>query len=244
MAGDLELIGDAVLFPTRIGGDLMNLGGDTLVSGKSQITADTVIQSSSTTTFASASSALRFRGSTLIGSGATFVGDGTIINGRDGEMQIAGGATLGSVGLVNTGTLEIGYGTGIASVDRFEQSDDGTWLVDIIGTEAGFWQDLLMVSSGGADLDGTLQVSVLDTLSVANLPQVGDEFTVLISLGGVSGAFAAVPPSFYPGGLELHWTAIYHPHSVVVRLDSIVPTPGALALAGLTGLALVRRCRR
>jgi hypothetical protein len=159
-------------------------------------------------------------------------------------MELFDGVSLDQVGLVNEGRLWVGIGDASVSVDRFANTGDGELVMDIFGTETGFAQDLLMVSSGSAQLDGTLEISVISSKGAAYLPQVGDEFTLIVALGGISGTFSSVPSSFFFGGYELDWTVIYHPHSVVVRLDSIVPTPGSLALVGACGLAAAGRFRR
>ncbi len=73
-------------------------------------------------------------------------------------------------------------------------------------------------------------------------PSIGDEFTILSALGGVSGVFINDPVT-QVGGLTYDWTVIYNPNTVVLRLDRIVPTPGSVALLGLGGLLAARRRR-
>ena len=64
-------------------------------------------------------------------------------------------------------------------MDRFENAEGGTWLVDIGGYIAGDEHDLLIVSGGAAQLDGFLNVDLIDAGAGLFLPQIGDEFTVL-----------------------------------------------------------------
>jgi hypothetical protein len=45
------------------------------------------------------------------------------------------------------------------------------------------------------------------------------------------------------GSVQYGWEVIYNANSVVLRLDRIVPTPGAIALFGLGGLMIARRRR-
>lgn len=242
MDGVMNLSGAGALPVTRVAGSRMTVGGALNVTGGIvQITADAAFSSPLSVPSVSIANGatLRMRGNTDVFAQTEFNGSGTLQNGVDGTMLLRSGVSLGQVGLTNNAILRIGQsGPGIASVDRFLSTATASWGVDIGGYLAGTNHDLLLVTGGSAMLNGELIVSLLPGFA----PLIGDEFTILSSLGGVSGAFSNDPTSF-ANGLTYDWTVVYNPNSVVLRLDNIVPTPGSLALLGLGGLLAVRRRR-
>ena len=179
--------------------------------------------------------------------GAQFSGGGTLENGLFSQLTLHDGAVLNNVGLINHGLLEIGDLTGVATVDRFVMTSTASWHIDIGGYLAGIEFDRLLVSgSGGATLDGLLSVELIDLGSGVFLPEVGDEFSILFSFGGVDGMFLSDPIS-YVGLQTFHWQTIYNPHDVRLRLASItaVPEPSsALLMVATLGLAGLRRRSR
>lgn len=244
MAGSMELAGAGGVPVTRIAGSHMIVTGDLhAVSGLPSITADATLAAGSAIDIADGV-ALRVRGATIVESGAVFAGTGMLQNGLGGTMLLESGAALGQIGLINNATLGIGEsGPGIAAVDSFQSTASALWSIDIGGYAAGTEHDMLLVMGGPAEVDGTLAVELSDLGAGTFVPQIGDEFTILIASGGVSGAFGNSPVSLLPGGVGVHWSVIYNPNSVVLRVDHIVPTPGALAIAGLSSLMFVRRFR-
>src|SRR5690606_6085620 len=100
------------------------------------------------------------------------------------------GLVFGNLGLVSSGTLRIGAGPGIVSVDRFQNSGD--WAVQIGGYAAGSEFDRLIVASDGATVGGDIVVEHIDIDGDGEVfrPVVGDTFTILTAVGGVTGAFA------------------------------------------------------
>ena len=58
---------------------------------------------------------------------------------------------------------------------------------------------ILLVGERAAVLDGLLEVSLIDTGNGLFLPQIGDEFTILTSLGGVPDEFLNNPVSMAAG---------------------------------------------
>ncbi len=238
MNGTMNLAGLGVLTTTRISGSRMIVTGDlNMGTGIAQITADTSLQGANVSI--AASGTLRMRASTTVDAATSFGGTGTLHNGLDGAMLLNSGASLSQVGLTNSGLLRIGQsGAGVAAVDRFTSTAEAALGIDVGGYLAGTNHDLLLVSGGGTLLNGQLTVSLITGFA----PQIGDEFTILSSLGGVSGTFANDPVSF-SGGLTYDWTVLYNPNSVVLRLGNIVPTPGSMALLGLGGLIAARRRR-
>ncbi len=238
MNGEMNLAGLGALTITRVAGSRMIVAGDlNMASGIAQITSDTAFQGANVSIVSGGN--LRTFGNTTVNAATNFAGAGVLQNGVGGGMLLNSGVSLGQVGLTNSGMLRIGEsGSGLAAVDRFTSTAEAAWGVDIGGYLAGTKHDLLLVTGGTTMLDGQLLVSLLTGFA----PQIGDEFTILSSLGGVSGAFSNDPTSF-ANGLTYDWTVIYNPNTVVLRLDIIVPTPGSLALLGLGGLLAVRRRR-
>lgn len=225
MANEMNLTGDLTLFVTRVSGSPMTVLGDlTVTSGKVQIAADTILANSAVVNLAAASTTLRFNGSTIVQPSATFTGVGTIHNGLAGSMRLDDGVSLDQVGVVNGGTLLVAAGAGVASVDRFQNSANGKLSVSIGGYGAGSDHDLLIVSGGTTQLDGVLNVSLIDVGGGVFEPLIGDEFTILTSLGAVGGAFAGNPRSFSQGQ-RFDWTVLYGSNDVTLRLDQISDCP-------------------
>lgn len=228
MAGELNLAGSPSFFVQRIAGSPISLGGTVNISdSKVEIASDTYIQPWATINFATSDSELRLRGYTYVGA-AAFNGEGTLRNGIGGEMRLDDGTTLGTVGLVNQGLLRLTGAPAVASVDRFENDDDGTVQFRLGGYLLGDEFDHLSVTGGAATLDGLIDVVLIDDGDGMFLPQVGDEFMVVAALGGVSGEFLNNPVS-HAAGQQFHWSVLYHPFDVTLRLDRIVvPEPASM----------------
>ena len=237
MQGTMNLMGDPGIFLERLAGSRMDSFGEvTVTSGRVQISADTRFWSGSLD-IGPPSSILRMTGQTLLTHQVEVNGQGTLRNGANGELTMSPLASLGDVGLVNDGLFAIGIGgPGIASVDRFASSASATWMLDIGGYSLGGEFDFLQVSGGSAMLNGILEVSLIDTGTGIFLPEIGDEFTILSALAGVSGQFLFDPVSL-AAGMQFHWTVDYNPNDVTLRLvDITVPEPSTLTL--LIGAAL------
>lgn len=106
-----------------------------------------------------------------------------------GEQVLGPAARLGGTGLLtgdvtSDGTVAPGASAGTFAIDGdYAQGDDGALEIELAGTGDGEF-DVLEVS-GDADLDGTIEVSLLDGF----VPAVGDRFLVLTA-GAVSGGFS------------------------------------------------------
>jgi hypothetical protein len=254
MAGTLRLSGLTALVETKLAGSRMEVQGRVeVLSGRVRVDADTHFSSAgfagpAVLSFGDADASLQLGGRTDIDAGVQFEGSGALVNAGGGRMWLAHGADLGGVALRNAGALHIAEGAGAATVPSFTQLASGIWTVELGGHAPGTEHDLLTVFGGGAtQLDGLLRVALIDLGSGTFRPEVGDEFTILLAPGGVSGSFLNSPVSVADGSVYT-WTVLYRPDEVRLQLASIgvVPEPGtwAMWLAGL-GLAgsLARRRR-
>jgi len=245
MAGEMNLSNLAVVpFPvTRVAGSHMRVTGELNATNLVNINAATTFDNSSQTTFTSPETRLLINGASTVRPSATFLGQGTLANTSVEGMALEDGATLDEVGLLNAGLLEVGSSPGVAAVDRFENTEDGTWLVEIGGHIAGSEHDLLLVTDGETLLDGLIEVDLIDAGGGLFLPEIGDEFTVLTSFGAVSGEFTNDPVSF-AAGLLFHWEVLHHPNDVTLQLVAItVPEPATFALLMVASIGLILKRR-
>ncbi len=247
MAGQMNLTGNALSpFPIdRLHGSAVRVEGELNVNHQVRIAAPTTFASGSTTHFQTPLARLQTSQFAAVEAGAQFSGGGTLENGLFGTMMLHDGAVLNDVGLTNHGTLEIGELTGVATVDRFEMSSTGVWNIEVGGYLAGVEFDRLLVSGmGGATLDGTLNVELIDLGGGVFLPEIGDEFSILFSFAGINGMFMGDPTS-QVGSQLFHWETIYNPHDVRLRLASVsaIPEPSSTMLLGLFLLASCLRRR-
>lgn len=235
MNGQMDLSNNLPGVATRLIGSTMRLTGSLTTDGFVRVSANSEFGDGSQTTFADAFTELRMDASTLVEAGASFIGEGVLKNEVSGHMTLADGAVLDQVGLVNEGLLEVAMSPGIVSVDVFENTVEGTWLVEIGGQLAGDEHDLLQVTSGDSQLGGLLEVELVDAGNGLFLPEVGDEFTILTSVGDVLDQFVADPIS-HAAARQYHWEVLYNPHDVTLRLREItVPEPRTVVI-GLTAL--------
>lgn len=242
MAGEMNLSHlNFVPFPVnRVAGSLMRLTGELNVSHLVGISATVTFDNGSETNLLDATDRLTVTGQATVRSGAAFNGVGTLVNSAAEGMTLEDGASLDDVGLLNAGLLEIGDSPGVASVDRFESTEEGTWLVEIGGHVAGSEHDLLLVTDGETLLDGLIEVDLIDAGGGLFLPEIGDEFTVLTSLGAVSGGFTNDPVSL-AAGQAFHWEVLHHPNDVTLRLIDItdgVPEPASQAFVCIASFAI------
>jgi hypothetical protein len=85
-----------------------------------------------------------------------------------------------------------------------------------------------------------LEVDLIDAGAGFFLPEVGDQFTVLTSLGNIIGKFDKEPISM-ENGMNYQWSVLYNPHDVILELASIsVPEPTTAVLA-LMSLVIIGR---
>ena len=219
MDGTMNLFNNLPFETPRVGGSRMYVTGDMNIDGSGiRITADTDFVDGSISTFQTIDSSLVMHGQTTVEAGSVFMGDGTMING--GTMQLQDGSSLDQAALINRSLLEVGDSTGIASVASFESSADSRWQVEIGGYVSGDEFDVLLVSNGGTNLDGTLSVKLIDAGNGLFAPQVNDEFTILSSVNPIVGQFNNEPFSISDGN-GYQWEVLYNPNDVTLRLTGI-----------------------
>ncbi len=242
MEGEMNLSGIGILPVTRVGGSRMIVQGGLNVSGGLvQVTADTDFDGAAVDI--ADGSTLRMRGRTLIDNASAFLSEGTLRNGLGGVMELQNGAALSATGLINDAYLAIeAGGLGVASVARYVSTPDSVFAIEIGSDLAVAGNDVLLVGNGGATLDGRIEVAFTAFEALSLMPEVGDEYIILIALDGVTGAFINDPVTI-AGSLTYQWDVIYNPNTVVLRLESIVPAPGTLALLSISGLIAARRRR-
>lgn len=248
MGGTLNLSGLSQLVETKVAGSRMIVQGDLNVTGgRVRINADTTLSDAgfagpAQIAITGADTELRMHGQTLIESGVEFLGAGTIFNAASGSMLLESGADLSSIGLVNEGLFNVATRAGIASVDRF--TNTGVWSVDIGGYLPGAEHDSLLVTSGMAQLGGTLAVNLIEFVGPDFIPQIGDEFTILTALAGISGTFSFDPMTNFQGR-TYSWDVQYNPNDVTLQLSAVsVPEPRAGMILTLVGAIFgLRRSR-
>ena len=159
---------------------------------------------------------LELRGNTVVEAGATFAGGGTLRNLFDSSLTLLDGASLDAVHLQNDGNLEIGSSAGAATVDSFEQTSalTATWIVEIGGTAPGTEYDQLIVTND-AQLDGALEVELIDAGAGLFAPSLGDMFEILVA-DSVSGGFSQTTLPVLSSGL--FWHVVTQPDAVLLAV--------------------------
>lgn len=174
--------------------------------------------------------------------GSTTLANGTIT--ATGGFNLTGGTLNGNGtingNLVSSGVIRPGASAGLLAVTGdLQQQLDGRLSIEIGGLARG-------VASNGydaIDVTGLLAFEgrAAGELSLALInsfrPQLGDEFRIL-SFGSRDGVFATVSGTQLGGGL---WFEVLYSQTAVTLV--VVPAPGVLGLAGLTGLLVARRRR-
>ena len=118
--------------------------------------------------------------------GATFTGGGLLIIDPGKELGTGNGISLGE-SIENRGTFAPGLEIGTVSLSEFEQTSSGLLDIQLMGTAAGSEYDQV-ITSGAADLDGTLRVSLLAGFD----PDLGDFFNILSAVGDIQGGFESL----------------------------------------------------
>lgn len=246
--GDLNLSGFGDQLVDRVSGSTLVMQGDlTVNAGRVQIANPVTLSddgSGAHVHFNMPGTELSFSGQSRVHTGVTFAGEGTLSN--RGSMSLAAGVDLSSAALYNAGELSIAnhIQPGTVQAEAFENAAEGEVQISLGGYTQGSEFDALVIGAGGVLLDGELSVHLLDLDfdGAFFAPQVGDEFVIIESAGGVSGMFQSDPVTTL-GDLTYFWTVDYEPDAVVLRLEAIVPAPATIAMLAF-GMATVARRRR
>lgn len=220
MDGTMNVTGTSFGFTNRLAGSRMVVTGDLNVQQRADISADTTLGSGSTTDIDASSHILQMSGATVVESGAAITGNGYLQNAPSGNMLLPVGLSTGNVGLSNQGTLRLGEAVGVISVAEFVQGDAATLVVDVGKNKAGTNSDVLTTGSGAAAVDGFIQPNITAIGGTFVAPQIGDSFTILTAVGGVSGTFDDVLHSNL-GGMIYEWNLIHNPDNVVIQVAGI-----------------------
>jgi len=186
---------------TDIGGTVEVLGG---LASRIEVPGTVVFENTSNTTL---DANLELANTvTRIDSGATFAGGGKLINLPGGTLNLADGADV-DVLVQNEGLLTLGASPGQSSGTDFEQVASGQLQIEIAGTGLSDYDRMSL--SGIAQLDGTLEVSLLG----GHTPALNDSYT-LLTAANVLGSFATEDFTGAPLDAGLAWDVIYNPTSV------------------------------
>jgi len=176
----------------------------------------------------------------------TKTGDGTLMvnnnpNSGLGNVVVSSGV-LGGNGAIggdlnnNGGTVSPGNSPGAMYVaGNFSQTDDGTLLIELGGTDAGTNHDILDVE-GLASLAGDLEVVLLDGYE----PEAGTSFNIL-DFGSLLGDFDVVSLPDLSEGLSWNQSDLYANGSLSV---TVVPEPAGLVLVLLVAIGMATSARR
>jgi arylsulfatase A-like enzyme len=157
-----------------------------------------------------------------IGGGATLAMDNGLINvnridrSAGGAFQFTGGElrTVDFVGnLTNQGgNFSPGNSVSLTSIAGDYSQASGKLTMELNGTMPGVQYDRLTVT-GSASLGGTLQVDLINSF----VPDPGDVYMLLQTLGGVNDSFANTILPVLPAGLS--WRLDYGPLDVRLHVD-------------------------
>ena len=164
-----------------------------------------------------------------IQTGATFSGSGTLVIGEQASLVLQDNAEA-NVLLQNDGHLEIGNSPGAASLPAgFTQTLSGHAAFEIGGLTAGSDFDLLDVTGATANLDGSIELSLINGF----MPSPGESFQI-ITADSVIGSFADVTGTDIGGGLMFE--VVYNATNVTLYVVG-QPIPGDLNGDGFVGLS-------
>ncbi|MBI2752995.1 MAG: filamentous hemagglutinin N-terminal domain-containing protein [Betaproteobacteria bacterium] len=174
------------------GGSVNVSGGPyTLQGGTLQMPGTTNLQSGTSVivqggTFDASSGTVNVSGAFQASSGAILIGTMNILSGG----TLSGGGTIAGNVNNSAGTVAPGASPGILTINgNYVQGPSGTLDMQIGGTTAGTEYDLLIVT-GSASLDGTLNTTLINGF----VPAAGSTFTLVQSGGALTGTFGSIVP--------------------------------------------------
>jgi hypothetical protein len=145
------------------------------------------------------------------------VAAGQVIVNPTGMLNAQGGVIDGNV--VNYGgTVTPGDATGIMTVNGNYTQTSGTLLMEIDGTGAGQFDQLVV--SGLAEFDGgTIEILFGNGFQ----PTAGDDFNLILASLGLTNLGVTIDVEGLAAGLEFAGT--FGPNGFGISFDSIVPPP-------------------
>jgi T5SS/PEP-CTERM-associated repeat protein/autotransporter-associated beta strand protein len=177
-----------------------------------------VLGGGSRTTVNSGGSIQLLPGTSLELLGALLVNNGQVsgpVNVNFGALA-KGSGSYTTVSVFDGGKFAPGTSPGqVAISSTYTQTDGGTLLAELGGITKGAQYDSLAVT-GAANLDGTLDVSLINGF----VPASGNSFEVLHANGGITGAFSQV--SLPPLGAGLAWNVVYSNVSVTLQVNASI----------------------
>ncbi|MEM8679706.1 MAG: hypothetical protein AAGF97_10180, partial [Planctomycetota bacterium] len=153
---------------------------------------------------------------TIVEAGATFSGGGSLVNLATHRLRLLDGADV-DVLIRNQGQLALGASPGQVTGLDFVQDASGELRIELQGTGLTDYDRFDLI--GQAQLDGELDVSLLGGFT----PVLGDSFTILSALVGVSGQFATLDLPALGAGLA--WDVVYDPTLVNLQVIQMISDP-------------------
>ncbi len=155
----------------------------------------------------------------LSGAGTLTVSDGGVAVAPviliNSQSSVDGNGTLqGDV--TNHGIVAPGESPGaLHIVGNYAQTAAAKLEIELAGTTPGTQYDQLLIT-GGATLDGTLDVSLLGGFT----PSAGNSFDLLTATSGITGTFAIQQLPLLAGGLV--WNLSYGTHDVILSVGGVL----------------------
>ena len=204
----------------QTGGSIHNLPGGIFYNDRSLISSTTILNEGDFFVNDSVSGS----GTYTQTAGMTAVSDSLTASNIDiqGGLLTGGGTLVGPVAIGATATVSPGNSPGTLTVNGSYAQQSGSVLsIEIGGLVSGSEFDVLSVV-GGATLDGTLNVSLVDLGGGIFSPSSGNSFDILTTTARVSGVFSTHNLPALGGGLA--WDVIYGANTVTLNVSSTVHT--------------------
>ena len=171
---------------------------------------------------------------TLLANSVIGLQGGAVLN-HAADALLAGIGTINvsaaNASISNNGEIAPGLSAGVLTfIGNTPFSSTAELTIELGGTTAGSGHDQLVVTSGAAMLNGTLNVSLINGFVPANT----DTFTILTATGGVTGVFANAPVGkrFQTTDASGTFIAVYNNNSVV--LSNFIPGPPPAQLLNIS----------
>jgi T5SS/PEP-CTERM-associated repeat protein/autotransporter-associated beta strand protein len=188
--------------------------GGTLTNSVSNL----ILGGGSRTTVNSGGSIQLLPGTSLELLGALLVNNGQVngpVNVNFGSLA-KGTGSYTTVSVFDGGKFAPGTSPGLVTISStYTQVDGSTLLAEIGGTSKGAQYDALAIT-GAANLDGTLDVSLINSF----VPASGNSFELLHANGGIVGAFKQV--SLPTLGAGLAWNVVYSNFAVILQVNASI----------------------